>query len=180
MLNVQEEFQDRCAAVGQPGFKFTDAFVAGGPGCLVDKLVRTRQTTDARLKKRIVRAVIKEVVADLDAEAGEIILFLHWMGGIHTELRLPRRRRGQRNSTSQDIVTAVRQLVLIVNDELIAGISESQQADHGPWQSLEPGTLSRTIDRDLVMRSQRRHSRIPEPPSQPRRFALTSAVRVEC
>jgi hypothetical protein len=79
-------------------------------------------TTDVRLKKRIVRAVIKEVVADVDAEAGEIILFLHWMGGIHTELRLPRRRRGQRDSTSQDIVTAVRQLVLIANDELIAGI----------------------------------------------------------
>jgi hypothetical protein len=43
------------------------------------------------------------------------------MGGIHSELRLPR-RRGQRNSTSQDIITAVRQLVLIANDELIAGI----------------------------------------------------------
>src|SRR3954467_7709069 len=79
-------------------------------------------TTDVRLKKRIVRAVIKEVVADVDAEAGEIILFLHWIGGIHTELRLPRRRRGQRDSTSQDIVAAVRQLVLIANDELIAGI----------------------------------------------------------
>ena len=79
-------------------------------------------TTGARLKKRIVRAVIKEVVADIDAEAGEIILFLHWMGGVHTELRLPRRRRGQRDSTSQDIVTAVRQLVLIANDDLIAGI----------------------------------------------------------
>ena len=79
-------------------------------------------TTDARLKKRIVRAVIKEVVADLDAEAGEVILILHWMGGVHTELRLPRRRRGQRNSTSQDIIAAVRQLVLIANDELIAGI----------------------------------------------------------
>jgi hypothetical protein len=35
---------------------------------------------------------------------------------------LPRRRRGQRDSTSQDIVTAVRQLVSIANDELIAGI----------------------------------------------------------
>src|SRR6516162_10802156 len=79
-------------------------------------------TTDARLKKRIVRAVIKEVVADVDAEAGEIILFLHWMGGLQTQLRLPRRRRGQRDSTSQDIVTAVRQLVSIANDELIAGI----------------------------------------------------------
>ena len=66
--------------------------------------------------------MIKEVVADVDVEAGEIILILHWMGGVHTELRLPRRRRGQRNSTSQDIIAAVRQLVLIANDELIAGI----------------------------------------------------------
>jgi hypothetical protein len=62
------------------------------------------------------------VVADVDAEAGEIILFLHWMGAIHTELRLPRRRRGQRNSTSPDIISAIRKLVLITNDELIAGI----------------------------------------------------------
>ena len=46
-------------------------------------------TTDARLKKRIVRAVIKEVVADVDAEAGEIILFLHWMGGIHRSCACP-------------------------------------------------------------------------------------------
>ena len=28
----------------------------------------------------------------------KIVLVIHWMGGIHTELRLPRRRRGQRNS----------------------------------------------------------------------------------
>ena len=97
---------------------------AGSFVTLADDLQTVWQapTTDARLKKRIVRAVIKEVVADVDAEAGEIILFLHWMGGVHTELRLPRRRRGQRDSTSQDIVTAVRQLVSIANDELIAGI----------------------------------------------------------
>ena len=43
-------------------------------------------TTDARLKKRIVRAVIKEVVADVDAEAGEIILLLHWMGRMRTSI----------------------------------------------------------------------------------------------
>ena len=79
-------------------------------------------TTDARLKKRIVRTVIREVIADIDAEAGEIVLVIHWMGGVHTELRLPRRRRGQRNSTSPDIIAAVRHLVLIANDDLIAGI----------------------------------------------------------
>ena len=84
--------------------------------------VWTAPTTDARLKKRIVRTVIHEVIADIDAEAGEIVLLIHWMGGVHTELRLPRRRRGQRNSTSPDIIAAVRQLVLIANDDLIAGM----------------------------------------------------------
>jgi hypothetical protein len=37
-------------------------------------------------------------------------------------MRLPKRHRGQRNSTSVDVITAVRQLVLIANDDLIAGI----------------------------------------------------------
>jgi len=86
------------------------------------KMVWNAPSTDARLKKRIVRTLIQEVVADIDAEAGEIILLVHWAGGIHTELRLPRRRRGQRNSTSQDLVAAVRQLVLIATDDVIAGL----------------------------------------------------------
>jgi hypothetical protein len=79
-------------------------------------------TTDARLKKRIVSTVIREVIADIDADAGEILLMIHWAGGVHTELRLPRRRRGQRNSTSPDVLAAVRHLVLIANDDLIAGL----------------------------------------------------------
>jgi hypothetical protein len=83
-------------------------------------------TTDARLKKRIVRTLIHEVVADIDPEAangsGEIVLVIHWVGGAHTNLRLPRRRRGQRNSTPVQTVEAIRQLALIANDDLIAGI----------------------------------------------------------
>jgi DNA invertase Pin-like site-specific DNA recombinase len=79
-------------------------------------------STDARLKKRIVRTLIHEVVADVDSEAGEIILVVHWKGGVHTELRLPRRRRGQCNHTSKEIVEAVRILAVICDDELIAGV----------------------------------------------------------
>jgi hypothetical protein len=86
------------------------------------RAVWSAPTTDARLKKRIVRTVIQEVVADIDDEASEIVLLVHWIGGAHTELRLPKRRRGQRNSTSVDIITAIRQLVLIVGDDVIAGI----------------------------------------------------------
>ena len=90
---------------------------------LVDDLraVWAAPTTDARLKKRIVRTLISEVIADIDVETAEIILVIHWMGGVHTELRLLLRRKGQRNSTAPDIVAAVRQLVLIANDDFIAG-----------------------------------------------------------
>ncbi|WP_457663599.1 recombinase family protein [Sinorhizobium medicae] len=86
------------------------------------RAVWTAPSTDARLKKRIVRTLIHEVVADLDDVASEIVLVIHWVGGVHTELRLPKRRRGQRNATPDDIVEAVRQLVLIANDDVIAGV----------------------------------------------------------
>jgi hypothetical protein len=79
--------------------------------------------TDARLKKRIVRTLIHEVVADVDSAAGEVILVIHWKGGVHTELRVPRRRRGYNNGhTSHAVVEAVGALARICSDDLIAGL----------------------------------------------------------
>jgi hypothetical protein len=86
------------------------------------KTVWSAPTTDARLKKRIVRTLIHEVIADIDEEASEIVIIVHWVGGAHSEMRLPKRRRGQRNSTSADILEAVHRLVLIASDDLIAGL----------------------------------------------------------
>jgi len=79
--------------------------------------------TDIRLKKRIVRTLIEEVVVDVDGAAGEIILVIHWKGGVHTELRLPRRRRGQNNSQApKALIDAVIALARICSDDLIAGL----------------------------------------------------------
>ncbi len=76
-------------------------------------------TTDVRLKKRIVRTLIEEIVADT-AER-EVSLVVHWKGGIHTALNVRRRRRGQnRTHTSLDVVDAVRVLARVCSDELIA------------------------------------------------------------
>jgi len=78
---------------------------------------------DVRLKKRIVRTLIDEIVVDVDADAGEVILVIHWKGGVHTELRLPRRRRGQNSTqTSKDIIGAVRSLARICPDDLLANV----------------------------------------------------------
>jgi DNA invertase Pin-like site-specific DNA recombinase len=78
---------------------------------------------DIRLKKRLVRTLIHEIVVDVDAPAGEVILVIHWKGGAHTELRLPRRRRGQNSTqTSKDIIEAVRMLARICPDNLLANV----------------------------------------------------------
>jgi hypothetical protein len=78
--------------------------------------------SDARLKKQIVRTLIEEVVVDVDGEGGEIIAVIHWTGGVHTELRVPRRRRGHNGAhTPKEIVDVIRVLTRICSDDTIAG-----------------------------------------------------------
>ena len=77
--------------------------------------------TSARLKKRIVRTLIEEVL--VDSSQGELILTLHWKGGVHTELRLPRRRRGQCSTqTSRELIEAITVLARISTDDIIASV----------------------------------------------------------
>jgi DNA invertase Pin-like site-specific DNA recombinase len=94
-------------------------------------------TTDARLKKRIVRTVILEVVADIDDKASEIVLLIHWIGGVHTELRLPKRRRGQRKYRSRDHCgsTSARPHRLRRSD---SRHPQPKRSADRPWQPLDP------------------------------------------
>jgi DNA invertase Pin-like site-specific DNA recombinase len=122
-LKHVEEFEKRIAAHAAAAPSRLDV----EPVCFATlaqdlKSIWAAPATDARLKKRIVRTVIKEAIADLDDVTSEIVIIIHWAGGVHTEHRLPRRRRGQRNSTPANIVEAVNQLALIVKDDVIAGL----------------------------------------------------------
>ena len=79
------------------------------------------EQTDARLKKRVLRSLIRDIVVDVDAAAAEVVAVIHWKGGVHTELRLPRRRRGQNTThTSPEAIEAVRVLSHICTDQSIA------------------------------------------------------------
>jgi hypothetical protein len=120
------------------------------------KAVWRDPTTDVRLKKRIVRELIREVIADLDEQDGQIILVVHWMGGVHTELRLPRRRRGQRNSTAAKIVEAVRALALVCSDDVIAGLLNRNglRTGHGNRWTRERVTSLRSHYEIPVYRSE--------------------------
>jgi hypothetical protein len=78
-------------------------------------------STDLRLKQRIVRILIEEIVADVEEESREVVLLIHWAGGRHSELRVKKRKAGQhRWCTSLEAVEIVGQMAGRFPDELIA------------------------------------------------------------
>jgi DNA invertase Pin-like site-specific DNA recombinase len=78
--------------------------------------------TDPRLKKRIVRTLVEEILADVDPKAGLVRLVIHWKGGVHTELAVARRKRGDnRRHLTADVVEAIAVLARVLPDTLIAG-----------------------------------------------------------
>jgi hypothetical protein len=52
-------------------------------------------TTDARTRQRLTHILVHEVVIDLDEAAHEAVVLIHWMGGRHTEVRVPRVKTGR-------------------------------------------------------------------------------------
>jgi hypothetical protein len=52
-------------------------------------------TATTRTKQRIARILIKEVILDLDDNANQTVVTIHWAGGRHTELRVARVRTGR-------------------------------------------------------------------------------------
>jgi DNA invertase Pin-like site-specific DNA recombinase len=76
---------------------------------------------DIRLKKRIIRTLVEEIVVDIDLEVHEVDVMIHWKGGLHSAARVVRRRQGQSSAhTAPDAVEAVRSLARLCNDEMIA------------------------------------------------------------
>jgi len=77
--------------------------------------------TDVRLKKRVIRTVIQEIIVDVDSAAGDIELIIRWKGDIHSAIHVRRRRRGQNClHTAKEAVTAVEILSRICTDDMIA------------------------------------------------------------
>ncbi len=154
--------------------------------------VWTAPTTKPSTKKRITRAVVEQVWVDVDTERSEILLVVHWKGGVHTELRVPKRRTGQRrNTTAAEVVEAVRVLARVMGDmqiarwlgragvrtptgghysrALVASVRHrykiepcSKQRDRGEWLTCEEAAALVQVDPKTLRRAAQRN----EIPSQ--------------
>jgi len=79
--------------------------------------------TPVTLKKRILRTVIEEIVAEVDDAAKQIAFKIHWVGGVHTALRIPKNHTGgHRRAAEREVVDLVRELVQTCSDAAIASI----------------------------------------------------------
>jgi hypothetical protein len=78
-------------------------------------------TTDMRLKQRIVRILIQEIIVDIDDASREIVLVMHWHGGRHTEVRVTRPWSGRtKRCTDAEAIALVRRMAGRWHDDAIA------------------------------------------------------------
>jgi hypothetical protein len=109
-------------------------------------------STDMRLKQRIVRILIQEIVADVDDKNKEIVLLLHWAGGCHSELRLKKNATGRhRRCTSLEAVEVIRQMAGKFTDEQIATTLNRLSLRTGPGNTWN----------EIRVRSARHHHQLP-------------------
>jgi hypothetical protein len=68
-------------------------------------------STDTRTKQRLIHILIREIVCELDEVANDAVLLIHWTGGRHTEVRVPRVKTGRYPSgMAPSAVDALRKL----------------------------------------------------------------------
>jgi excisionase family DNA binding protein len=88
----------------------------------------------AEFKKRILRTVLKEIIASSDGDTVRMVL--HWQGGDHTELTLQKTLTGRnRYVTDADTVELIRSLARIQPDSMIASILNRMGRRTGHGQS---------------------------------------------
>jgi len=77
----------------------------------------------ASLKKRLLRTVLKEIVADTTAEPPTVRLKLHWVGGSHTEVIVRKNKTGHHDHVnSEEVTELIRELALVSKDVAIVAI----------------------------------------------------------
>src|SRR5262249_30827680 len=87
------------------------------------------------LKQQLVRVLIVEIVADIDEERDEVVLFIHWSGGHHTQLRHARVcRRGKLNADLlKSIIETLRKVLDDASTAVALNRAQIHAADGQTW-----------------------------------------------
>ena len=74
-----------------------------------------------RARQQLLRALIADIIVDVDDEARDVVLTIHWRGGQHSQLRVRKPRSGEHGcATSEDALAVMRSMAGRWSDEHIA------------------------------------------------------------
>jgi excisionase family DNA binding protein len=74
-----------------------------------------------RTRQQLLRALVKEIIADVDEKTREIVLTIHWHGGQHSQLRVAKPRTGEHGCrTPEEAMAVMRSMAGRWSDEHIA------------------------------------------------------------
>jgi hypothetical protein len=74
-----------------------------------------------RARQQLLRALIADIIVDVDDEARDVLLTIHWRGGQHSQLRVRKPRAGEHGcATSEDALAVMRSMAGRWSDEHIA------------------------------------------------------------
>jgi excisionase family DNA binding protein len=106
--------------------------------------------TTMRARQRLVRALIKDIVADVDEQAREVILVIHWRGGQHSQLRIKKPRTGEHECrTPEEALAVMRSMAGRWDDDQIAASLNRMGMRTGQgksWNAKRVGSLRRVHD----------------------------------
>ncbi len=75
-----------------------------------------------KLKKKIIRSVVEEILVDEDASQSNLHFTVHWKGGAHTQFEMPRVLVPQGRKTASDDVEVMRKMAARYGDDDIARV----------------------------------------------------------
>ena len=105
-------------------------------------------TTDQRTKQRLIRALIEEIVVDVEEATNEVVLIIHWRGGQHSSLRVRKPATGEHTKrTSPEASKMIGEMASRWSDEEIAATLNRMGLPTGQgktWNATRVGAYRRT------------------------------------
>ena len=109
-------------------------------------------SSDMRLKQRIVRILVREIVVDVEEKSREVVLVIHWAGGRHSEHRVKKFATGRsRRCTDPEAIEVLRQMAGKFSDRQIAATMNRLRLRTGVGNSWN----------EMRVRSTRSYYRLP-------------------
>ncbi len=112
------------------------------------------------LKKKIARAVIEEVLVDLDEDTATLCFTIHWKGGSHTQLQMDKPRSAVGRKTALADLELIRRMAVRYGDDEIARVLNKLERRTGKGKRWTEDRVH-TARRNHSIRGQRR--RQPDP-----------------